>query len=177
MIKEYLEAFHKIMETYGNTNSLEGTYIDFLTIKQALQRLEAMDNAKPSEAIECLLDIKSNYKFYAHNNRVIDYQCSVITQALLKADLDKRIAEEYDEIIKKQEKVREIIKNKCLYEDNLLYVAFCTNYNMYKEKMSEKYDTKVVKINWDDKVLLDYIKLLTQEEFDLLKRYFNVSSK
>ena len=38
------------------------------------------------EAVECILDIKSNYKFYAHNNRAIDYQCSVIVQALQRLE-------------------------------------------------------------------------------------------
>ena len=49
-----LEAFNKIMETYGNTNSLEGTYNDFLTIKKALQRLEQID--KLQEELGCPLE-------------------------------------------------------------------------------------------------------------------------
>ena len=49
-----LEAFSRIMETYGKTSSLEGTYDDFLIIKKALQRLESIDNAKPNEALEVL---------------------------------------------------------------------------------------------------------------------------
>jgi len=44
MSKE-LEALESIMKVYGYTNSLEGTYNDFLAIKKALQRLEAIDNA------------------------------------------------------------------------------------------------------------------------------------
>lgn len=39
MSKE-LESFENIMKVYGDTNSLEGTYNDFLTIKKALQRLD-----------------------------------------------------------------------------------------------------------------------------------------
>ena len=41
-------------EIYGNTNSLEGTYKYFLTIKRALVRLDAIDNSNPSEALEDL---------------------------------------------------------------------------------------------------------------------------
>lgn len=53
MSKE-LDAFKKIAEIHGNTGSLEGTYEYFLTIKRGLERLEAIDNANPSEALECL---------------------------------------------------------------------------------------------------------------------------
>lgn len=61
MSKE-LEAFHKIMETYGNTNSLEGTYDNFLTIKKALQRLEMIDSSKLSDALEYL---EENLEYYS----------------------------------------------------------------------------------------------------------------
>lgn len=67
--------------------------------------------------------------------------------------------------------VLDIIKEKCLHTDNLNYMAVCINYDMYKEKMSKKHDTEVVKIDWDDKVLIDYLRLLTKEEFDLLKEW------
>lgn len=71
--------------------------------------------------------------------------------------------------IQKIKQALEIIKKKCLYDDNLFYVAICTNYNMYKEKMNKKYDKIIEKTTWNDKVLLDYLKLLTEEEFHLLK--------
>lgn len=71
--------------------------------------------------------------------------------------------------IQKIKQALEIIKKKCLYNDNLNYVAVCINYDRYKEKMSEKHDTVVVKIDWNDRELLDYLKLLTEEEFYLLK--------
>lgn len=46
------EALEQIMTIYGETNSLEGTYDLFLKIKQALERLE-----KLQEAVEILYDI------------------------------------------------------------------------------------------------------------------------
>lgn len=49
-----LEAFTRIMETYGKTNSLEGTYDDFLTIKRALLELKTIKEANPNEALEVL---------------------------------------------------------------------------------------------------------------------------
>lgn len=69
-------------------------------------------------------------------------------------------------------RVLEIIKEKCLHTDNLRYVSVCINYDMYKEKISNLHDTAVVKIDWTCKDVLDCLKILTQEEFDLLKRYF-----
>lgn len=40
-----LKAFNRIMETYGKTNSLEGTYDDFLTIKKVLIEAQEMKKA------------------------------------------------------------------------------------------------------------------------------------
>lgn len=37
-----LNAFKRIMEKYGKTNTLEGTYDDFLTIKKDLEVLEIL---------------------------------------------------------------------------------------------------------------------------------------
>lgn len=73
---------------------------EFRNIIKELERLEAIDNAKSSEAMECLLDIKSNYKFYAHNNRAIDYQCSIITQALLKSQEQEKVLDKIKQHIK-----------------------------------------------------------------------------
>ena len=49
-MNEALEAINKIMEVYGNTNSLEGTYNYFLTIKKAL--LKAQEDEKKVEALK-----------------------------------------------------------------------------------------------------------------------------
>ena len=110
MSKEYLDAFRKIMETYGNTNSLEGTYNDFLTIKIALQRLEAIDNAKPSEALEALKrlgealgDLEINGitmlpKVVLSGNRAVNYK--IVEQSLIKAQEQEKENELLREIIK-----------------------------------------------------------------------------
>lgn len=115
---------------------------DYEIIKQELKELQAIKEAKTSEEIECLLDIKSNYKFYAHNNRAIDYQCSVITQALIKAQ--------------EQEKVLEIIKEKGV---DVGYLQTCKTLKEYNSSC------------WADEE--DFNKKLTQEEFDLLKRWMD----
>lgn len=93
-----LESFNRIMETYGKTNSLEGTYDDFLTIKKALQRLEAIDNANFDEALE---DLKELHKLAYDIDvwKIEDIVQSLhIKQALIKA--------------KEQEKVLSIIFEK-----------------------------------------------------------------
>ena len=63
-------------------------------------------------------------------------------------------------------KALEIIKEK--YPD-VVEVKLCNNYEHYKLRMSSKHDTEIVKIDWNDKSLVDYLKLLTEEEFNLLK--------
>jgi hypothetical protein len=98
MSKEYLEALENIMKIYGNTNSLEGTYDYFLIIKKALQRLESIDNAKPSEALECLDNLENSLSLANELLRVTDTSAmdkyiATIKQALIQAKKDKIIAD------------------------------------------------------------------------------------
>jgi len=62
MSKEYLEAFERIKElpdSYRKQDVWEHCYmVDCEKIEQALQRLESIDNANPSEALECLEKLK-----------------------------------------------------------------------------------------------------------------------
>lgn len=88
MSKEYLEAFKKIAEIYGNTNSQEGTYEYFLTIKRALVRLEAIDNANPSEALECLDSMYARLPQWDLCRNLDQY--NTIKQALLKTQDPKQ---------------------------------------------------------------------------------------
>lgn len=68
--------------------------------------------------------------------------------------------------IRKELKALEIIKEKY---PNVVEVKLCKNYEHYKLRMSGKHDTEIVKIDWNDKSLLDYLLLLTEEEFNTLK--------
>ena len=99
MSKE-LKAFENIMRIYGETNSLEGTYNDFLTIKKALQRLDQIENAKPSEALKCLEyigelcyveagDAEEDCVLYAKNYIGFD----TIKNYILKAQEQKKVLE------------------------------------------------------------------------------------
>ena len=69
-------------------------------------------------------------------------------------------------IIKKELKALEIIKKKSV---KLNEIKFNKDYEQYKLRMSSKYDTEIVKIDWNDKHLIDYLLLLTEEEFEILK--------
>lgn len=119
MSKEYLEAFKKIAEIYGNTGSLEGTYKYFLTIKRALARLDAIDNANPSEALECLERIdntlclnnnKGKLEFGVDTEEHTDCDSAIsmvedletIKQALIKAQKPKQYLTWKDLIFSKE---------------------------------------------------------------------------
>ena len=115
--------------------------------------IATIDNADPSKSLESLNNLL-NWDGVCKAKFALYY---TIKQDLLKSQEEK--------------KVLNVIKEKCLYNDNLNWVAVCINYDMYKEEMSKKHDTVVVKINWNDKVVLDCLKLLTQKEFDILKRW------
>lgn len=167
---------------------------DYEIIKQALQRLEQINNTNPSEALKAVNnDLEGCYEYEKRTgiNNVVSMAISKellikIQQSLIKAQEQEEDIIHYKgtvdnlrrdnallkELNAEKKKVLEIIKEKCLHNDNLNYVAVCINYDMYKELMSKKYDNEVVKINWNDKVLLDYLKLLKEEEFDLLKEVF-----
>jgi len=92
MSKEYLEAL-KRMEYFVNEEMgiktfkqsgwhIEGTD-DYELVKEALQRLESIDNANPSEALKCLERIKA---YFLNKTKEIDFQdLRDIEQALIKA--------------------------------------------------------------------------------------------
>ncbi len=107
--------------------------------------------SKELEALECLEVLEQDIK-----DRIIldeDRQlklCAVIKQALLKAE--------------KELKALEIIKKKY---PNEVETMLCKDYEQYKLRKSSQCYT--VKIDWNDKPLLDYLLLLTEEEFNLLK--------
>lgn len=54
MNKEYLEALNGLFDLVHSQESFEKAQKYFDIIEEALQRLESIDNANPSEALECL---------------------------------------------------------------------------------------------------------------------------
>lgn len=59
MSKEYLEALNKIQHDFGQLKGQELVSC-YETIFNALKRLESIDNANPSEALECLNNIEAD---------------------------------------------------------------------------------------------------------------------
>ena len=117
-------------------------------IKNGLKRLEAIDNAKSSEALECLEYLGG---FNLETDTIIGQTkaYNTIKQALIKSQ--------------EQEKVLELIKEKCFGNDNLYLVNDSINYNQYLEKAKLGIDNII-------DVILKENELLTEKEFELLKK-------
>lgn len=120
---------------------------DYKLIKQALQRLEAIDNANPSKAMDYM---KSLFKCWEHLVKKDNLE-------IKEVELEKYIFKENYDAIKQalikaqeQEKVLEIIKKKNVLINGLKHSMTLGLYNK----------------------CLDDDMILTQEEFELLKRYF-----
>ena len=116
---------------------------DYKIVEKALQRLEQIDNANPSEALNKLLD-RANHDEYLgriETDKAINFLnenqafANTIKQALIKAQ--------------EQEKVLEIIFEKNV---NTLLLELAENVDEYNERIVPNGQ-------------------LTQEEFNLLKRY------
>lgn len=88
MSKEYLEALNGLFDLVHCQDSFEKAQKYFDVIEEALQRLESIDNANPSEALECLEKVYSRLPQW-DLSRNVD-QCNIIKQALLKAQEPKQ---------------------------------------------------------------------------------------
>ena len=145
MSKE-LKAFENIMRIYGETNSLEGTYNDFLTIKKALQRLEQIENAKPSEALRAVNNELEDCYEYEKRTGINNVVSMAISKELL--------IEIQQSLIKSQE------------QEKVLEIIFEKNVDVWQLKQCdfERYNFWI-RVYWSD-----FRKELTEEEFEILKR-------
>ena len=100
MSKEYLEALNGLFDLVHCQDSFEKAQKYFDIIEEALQRLESIDNAEPSEALECLEKVYSRLPQW-DLSRNID-QCNTIKQALLKAQEPKHYLKWEDLIFSKE---------------------------------------------------------------------------
>ena len=115
-----------------------------ITLSKELQHLGAVDNSKPSEALEYLEEITNpviqmnSYRGNNKSSQTIEYikKVATIQQSLIKAQ--------------EQEKVLEIIKEKTV---NILLLELAENVDEYNERIVPNGQ-------------------LTQDEYHLLKRYF-----
>ena len=139
MNKEYLDALERLGKLYlpENYNKLQVNEIgEFIIVKEALQRLEAIDNAKPSEALECWRYLSAVTPDWVKLLNDGTNALIPIKQSLIKSQ--------------EQEKVLKIIFEKSVDIFRLKKLDFNTFNQLQRScKLPE----------------------LTQEEFELLKRY------
>ena len=116
-------------------------------LKQVLDYLKAIEKSKPSEALECLLRFKNFFTDRARKEPDNPFN----DKWLENIDIIKQA------LIKSQE------------QEKVLEILFEKNVDIIMIRMSEtldKYNRMIYKDNFNRKEL-------TQEEFDLLKRYCN----
>lgn len=158
MSKEYLEALEQIIEyiTEDKKVKYKATILfDCKTIKKALERLEAIDNANPSEALKDLQIIENNIIYTLSDCDINDEVCQNLQYAKTKISA----IEQYILKAQEQEKVLRVIKEKNV-DTKLL--RKCNSVDEYNAKIKKDYNS------------FYYKKYrLTQEEFDLLKRWAN----
>ena len=148
--REYLlgeKVNHKTKNWHNDITHYDNINKCLLTIKQDLDRLEAIDNANPSKALECLEEMakyRIEYSEYLMPIKDIS-EYKTIKQTLVKAQEQEKIL-----------KALEIIKKKRVACD-LLTNSDVTDYKKYNSHC-DKYD---------------FIVPLTEEEFKLLKGILN----
>ena len=129
-----LEALERIRQDINAYNDYRNDFEDLKVIEQAFLELQAIKNAEPSEALECLKNIEEIGKDCLDD--CCDTWFNIIRQTLLKAQ--------------DQEKALNTTKEKNV---NCQGLMACKTVEEYNE--SSNY----------------FLHKLTQEEFDLLKRY------
>lgn len=142
----------KVSAYRAYTNSIYPYYEDFDLVLNALNRLETIDNAEPSKALEILNLMGGFILPTADGNKCLkdfcDKEFDIIKQALLKTQAEH--------------KALEIIKEKCVGNDNLLLVKEARSYKHYLGKAQLGIDN-IVNTELEEK------DLLTEEEFNVLK--------
>lgn len=154
-------------------------------IKQALQRLESIDNAKPNEALEELGWLYANARIesgwvkercitykeeFEHNDRIKPYY-DTIKQALLKAQQSEKANARNEEILQKfyqegitLDSVRALKQERDNYKKALSIIKEkdVDIYILQSCKTVDEYNSKIVHITGETREL-------TKEEFDTLK--------
>lgn len=161
--------FEKNLEDDPNNEWLKRTIAG---MKKCYQRLEAIENAEPSEAFECLRQIGVIETYHRDDGTLLKDsimfkpESDTIKYSLIKAQEDEEenkrlwndittISKQYTDLMleyQEQKRVLEIIRKITKSGDVLQDILVCKTYDEY------------MLYNWDC--------LLTQEEFDTLKEYF-----
>lgn len=175
MSKEYIQALDDLFGLVAFKGILEKAQKYFDVIEPALERLEAIDNAEPSEATESFKRIKNiqvcvDYEkdIFKNVNEMLPKSCYSVEQALQRL-------EAYDNELNEFKELPFEMKLK-LFKDNLIIETIldeCTR----NEKVLDIIKKKDVDIQRLMKCInvatynngLPKNRQLTQEEFDTLK--------
>lgn len=161
------------------------------TIEKELQRLEAIDSSKPSEALECLEKLGTHrieYKegFELGFTKTMPFKSTMeyktIQQALLKENISNRVFGK--DLINLNQILRQNINTPILYVSKKEY---CNKYIVPQKQFEDM--TKALEIIIKKNVMIYALKVsktvddyndfvstdeqLTQEEFDTLKMYYD----
>ena len=115
MSKEYIgeKVLKDLKELHELAYGVDGWKIDEIVqsshIKQALQRLNDIDNAEPSEAMECLECLYSDPEDYRSNDRAKDYE--TIKNYILKTQEQKKYLRWEDLEFKEEEQTMKVTLN------------------------------------------------------------------
>lgn len=160
---EALESFYWILSEKSKYKYINPELENYEIVKQALQRLEAIENTKPSEALECLKTPLHNewLRFYPQFKEIDETTKFVDGCRMVKSDADNYIVIK-QALIKAQEqdRVLKIIFEKGLPLPEIDIIRQSKDYNEYCAKWSWIGKTTNISIQKN------------QEEFDLLKAYF-----
>ena len=178
LIRTLIDGANEYEKKTGNTNPT--VYLsknNLLIIEKALQRLESIDNAEPSEALECLeklkgmeissmpfsdeygtqeVDLNDIRKVGSQLNTDFREYTATIKQALLKAQEPKKYLDEL-KLVEKKLKAFEILKKLFRNPDG---------YSMLALVNCEYPDTSFRIESTDDSWIHTEI---SKEEFDILK--------
>ena len=159
LIRTLIDGANEYEKKTGNTNPT--VYLsknNLLIIEKSLQRLESIDNANPSEALECLEKVYSRLPQW-DLSRNVD-QCNIIKQALLKAQEPKQYVDEL-KLVENKLKALEIIKEKRVNVGTFIHLTKVLKKDYEKCKgLNNTFGANICDSDFE---------FLTEEEFNLLK--------
>lgn len=197
MSKEYIQALERIktkiiIETEIRVNKelcvANPYYNDYLIVQQALQRLESIDNANPTEALKCLEridntlclnNIKGKLEFGIDTEEHTDCDSVIgmtddletIKQALLKTQEQEKELERY-KVLEKELKSEINVLFSYMEFTKLFFEIFNLNYSNETFTLSlipneqyniENVDLKICLIKEDADKIIKVAKLLEKE--------------
>ena len=142
---EALKCVNELWQDINVENDFRNDFERLKTIEQALLELQSIKESNPNEVLKILEEVKYAPSFMGGNDR---YRTYLGSDKLYEKDIN--IIKQYILKAQENEKVLEIIKDKNVLIYNLKIADNLTEYNRWA----------------DDE------NTLTQEEFELLKRYF-----